>query len=260
MRRMKMKNRLTKITLITTLVLAGVIASSVTYAKEITTRADVQFKPADKNKPVDPHDPEKPKPEVVDPDPEIKPPVVYPGGPLRLNHVPSLSFGINEINAGGQTINALLENVLEKSTGTVLPRASFIEVADETGSLRGWKVTAKSDGVFKSARGNIVGTITFSDPAIRGINGMENKPEVAPTGSAFSIGKDFEQSANVLTAEKDKGYNIWQARYGHSESAVEDKDKIKRNPNVKLTVPAGQLLLVDTSYVAEIQWSLVQGL
>ena len=86
---------------------------------------------------------------------------------------------------------------------------------------------------------------------------METKPEAAPTGSGFSIGKDQPGAANVMTAEAGKGYNIWQARYGHSDNAVE-KDGVKRNPNVKLTIPKGQLVLADQKYTTKLVWTLSQ--
>ncbi|MGO3196611.1 WxL domain-containing protein [Vagococcus salmoninarum] len=261
-----MKKTLTKVTLISSLFLGGLLASSVALAAEplsqtVTTRGDVQFKAANDLKPVDPVDPEDEKPEPIDPTDPTKPPVVYPGGPLRLNHVPQLSFGVNEIDAKGQVISALLENVIDSESKVETPRASFVEVADETGSLRGWEVTVQSDGIFKSEKGNIEGTMTFNGASLRGLNGMDAKPEAAPTAtSSFSIGKDHLGVASVMKADTNKGYNKWQVRYGHSDQAVVDQDKVKRNNKVTLTVPEGQLVLADVEYVAAIQWSLVQGL
>lgn len=247
-----MKNKLSTLLLVSTFVLSGLAAATVAEAAEVNSKADVQFK-ANEEGTGKPHDPEKPDPEEVDPDDDIEDPVIYPKGALRFHHVPTLSFGINEINAKGQTIDALLENIQDPVTKVKTPRASFVEVADERGDLAGWNVTVKSDGIFKSAKGNIEGTITFSAPAIRGINGMESKPEAAPTGAGFSIGKDFVGDATVMTAAQGKGYNMWQARYGHSDNAVAG-----RNANVKLTIPKGQLLLVDAKYKANLIWTLSQ--
>ncbi|MEF9936437.1 MAG: WxL domain-containing protein [Carnobacterium sp.] len=265
-----MKTNWKSITLVSTILLASLgSATIVDAAKEQTIdgRADVQFK-APETRPVDPSDPEDPDPELIVPvDPEDPNPPVYPGGDLRLNHIPTISFGINDIAAAGATYNAQFEKVIDKTIGGTVgkKKASFVEVADETGLIKGWQVTVSSNGVFKSAAGNeILGAITLKSGSIRGLDGMDELKDKFPTANQnIVIGNGSNNaSVEVMNAAAGKGMNKWQVRYGDSELTTNPlgDDKTVRNPNVTLTVPKGQILLVDQKYTAKVVWSLAQGL
>lgn len=252
-----------RITLLTVAALATVVATSdISAANTIDGRADVEFTSADPSKPVDPADPEDPDPKPVKPtDPEDPNPPVYPGGALRLNHIPTLQFGKNNIVSGDGNFNAYFETVIDDETNVKTKKASYVEVADETGSSKGWTVTVNSDGVFKSSKGNINAGITLKNATIRGILGMETKPEAAPTTQGdINIGYEAIGNAEVMKAETGKGYNKWQIRWGHSDTAIKGDGDENRNPAVSLFVPKGQQVMADAKYTAKVVWTLQQGL
>lgn len=239
---------------------SGVSASAA--ENEVTGKARVEFKEPDPGAPVDPVDPEDPDPDPILPvDPGDEEPPVYPGGPLRINHIPTLSFGVNDISASQATYLAQLETVYDYETKVGTPRASFVEVADLTGSLKGWKVTASSSGVFESSKGNVKAVIKLLQGNVRGLNGMDELKDKFPEANqAVTLGES-STSAEILTAKAGKGYNKWQVRYGDSStSTTVGDDTTLRNPNVTLTVPQGQIVLAGVTYTAKITWSLEQGL
>lgn len=207
--------KLSRVTLLSAVILGSLGMGSVSLATQsVDTNAKVEFKSAKPTTPVDPEDPEDPDPKPIEPvDPTDPKPPVYPGGALRLNHVPSISFGVNSISAKTANYSAKLETVIDVATQTTSDKASFIEVADETGELKGWTVSVASDGVFKPTKGiakeNILGAITLSAPKIRGLNGMDDQLDKAPIAhEEVIVGHGAaSQSAEVLKAEKGKGFN-----------------------------------------------------
>ena len=256
-----MKNTGIKLSLLSTALLGTLVISlNVDAAGSVKSNANVEFRAPDINAPVDPSDPETEEPVPVIPDPEIKPPIVYPGGPLRINHVPSMSFGVNDISSKTSHYFAKFENVINVETNEAIPKASYIEVADLTGELKGWEVKASSDGLFKSAKGNIMGKITLTNPVVRGLDGMELQMDKAAVAKQSVVIGETPGAVSILSAEAGKGYNKWQARYGHSDTSVAGADETLRNPQVKLTIPAGQQVMAGQEYVAEINWVLEQGL
>ncbi|MBP1040083.1 WxL domain-containing protein [Vagococcus sp. BWB3-3] len=255
--------KLSKLALISAIVLGGLYSTTVSVsANTVDGKADVEFLPADPTKPVDPTDPEDPDPKPVKPvDPEDPNPPVYPGGALRLNHIPTFQFGKNNIVSGDGNFKAYFETVIDDETNVKTKKASYVEVADETGSSKGWTVTVNSDGVFKSAKGNINAGITLTNASVRGILGMETKPEVAPTTQeTIQIGYESLGNAEVMKADAGKGYNKWQVRWGHSDTAIKGDGEENRNPAVSLFVPKGQQVMADAKYTAKVVWTLQQGL
>ncbi|MBP1039418.1 WxL domain-containing protein [Vagococcus sp. BWB3-3] len=251
-------------TVLCALALSAVVAPSVSSAANQSVNGDakVEFK-AGVNTPVNPVDPEDKEPKPVDPtEPDTEKPVVYPGGALRINHIPTISFGVNEISAKQADYFAQFEKVKDLESGTVKEKASYVEVADESGEFKGWAVKVSSDGVFRSAKGNIDGTITLSSAALRGLNGMDGQVDKAPVANGTVIvGKDAP-TAEVLKAEAGKGYNTWQVVYGNSVTGntVKGSDDTIRNAAVKLTVPEGQAVYAGEEYTASLVWTLEQGL
>lgn len=258
-----MKKDLISLALVSTVVLASIAGGQVAKAQtsqEVDSNSVVEFRPPGPTDPGTPVDPEDPDPLPIDPDPEIKPPVIYPGGPLRFNHVPSISFGINKLSSGTATYFARLEKVVDIATGTISPKGSFIEVEDLTGKLQGWDVKVSGDGIFKSDKGDVKGIITLKDPAVRGVEGMETKPEKAPLAQQTVVIGDVAGTVDVMAASEGNGYNKWQVRYGHSDTTIEGDDATRRNPNISLTVPRGQLILTDETYISNLVWTLEQGI
>lgn len=258
-----MKNKWSKVTLLSTVLIASMGLATVANAETIDSKATTQFKAPD-NKPVDPVDPENPDPKPIEPtDPTDPNPPVYPGGAIRLNHIPTISFGINNISSKGATHLAQFEEVIDIDTQVRSPKASFVEVADESGKLTGWTVTASSDGVFKSPKGDVNGVITLNGGNVRGLEGMDAMKDKFPTANQnIVLGGGITDNVPVLTAEKGKGMNKWQVRFGlYTDTAAIQigDDKTERNPKVTLTVPKGQIILADQKYEAKVTWSLTQG-
>lgn len=247
-----------KVTMVAALFL-GVTAQ--VSASEVSGRADVKFMAPGPTDPVDPVDPEEPGIKPIEPvNPTDPKPPVYPGGPLRLNHVPTLSFGQNKLSGSQATYQGKLEAVIDKETGTATERASFVEVADLTGTMRGWTVKVASDGIFSSSNNHINGTIALKLGKVRGLNGMDAQKDKFPIANQeIVIGKDAP-SDEVLKAEAGKGYNKWQVVYGLSTTSTEKGDDGSfRNPNVTLTIPEGQIIMADQIYTAKVVWTLEQG-
>lgn len=251
------------ITILCALALSAIVAPATGLANNtVGSDATTEFK-ANDGKEVNPTDPEKEKPTPIKPgEPGVDKPVVYPGGALRLNHIPTISFGVNDLESSQADYYAKFENVEEIEGGLVSERASYVEVADETGEFTGWTVNVASDGVFKSVKGNIQGTITLTNAVLRGLNGMDSQPDKAPTmASSVVVGKDAP-TAEVMTAAAGKGFNTWQAVYGNSATTgtITGDDGTKRNAAVKLTVPAGQQIYAKTEYKASLVWTLQSAL
>lgn len=251
-----------KLTLMSAIILGGFPLTMLAADQDVDTKATVDFQEPGPETPVDPVDPENPEPKPIIPvEPGLPKPPVYPGGSLRLNHVPTISFGSNKVVAGGAIQYAQLENVTDVETNVTTAKASFVEVADETGKFKGWTVNVATDGIFKSTKNDINGIIGLTDGSVRGLFGMDEQKDKFPVANqTIAIGKDAS-SAQVMKAEAGQGYNKWQVRYGHSTTAtLKGDDGTLRNPNVSLTIPKGQAVYTDETYTANLVWTLQQGL
>lgn len=251
--------KINTVTVLSILALSAVAAPVIGSANNtIGSDAKTEFKANDSTE-VNPTDPEKEKPTPVKPgEPGVDKPIVYPGGALRLNHIPTISFGVNNLASGQADYYAQFEEVEEVEGGLISDRASYVEVADERGTFAGWTLNVASDGIFKSAKGTINGTITLNSAVLRGSFGMDPQSDKAPSmTSSVVVGKDAP-TAEVMNATEGKGYNTWQAVYGNSATTgtIMGDDGTVRNSAVKLTVPANQQVYAGEAYTAKLVWTL----
>lgn len=212
-------------------------------------------------------------PEVENPDP-IKPPVVpLPKGALRFNWVPTIDFGKVLLRGDTTTYKAHFEDVTDLETNVVSPRASFIEVMDErAGVAKGWKVTAKGDGVFTHSTDSAKkfnSVIKMGSTTIRGLNNQDAGQIPAVFGATTPV--TIASTANAVQplieakASADQGRGRFQARFGlyttttntqADEINAGEATPVKRNSAVTVTVPEGQIVYADAKYTSKITWTL----
>lgn len=190
---------------------------------------NIQFAPGNEViNPVDPDDPSLP----------LQPPGMGTGesGPLTLNYMSPIDFGIRPISSEFQVYPAL----------TMKP---FIQVTDLRGSGTGWEVEATASPFMGangiSLRGSI---ITFQ--AGEAISANPDLAKPVPF-NLVELPTDGITAVRVVRANTDEGRGTWVIRW--YPSAVNATD----NDNVTLTVQRGTAT-IDAN-TATISWRLVDA-
>lgn len=176
--------------------------------------------------PVDPTDPDNPNP-PVDP---TNPPTGN-NGPLSIDSVPNIDFGINSIETKTVTYNAKNET-------------PFVQITDKRGSGAGWDLSATITE-FKTAQGDVLkgAELSFSNGQVKTVSSNTSN---APTAQDLIFANTASQP--VMAAAKDDGQGTWIDVW----SGTKDN-----NSNVQLKVPVGSAK--ESVYTATITWTLSEG-
>lgn len=264
--------KLSVITLAITIILAGIVP--ITADAETTKTADttgkVQFKaPTDSSGPVI-----KPgsKDEEVVPETGNK-----TTGALRLDHVPSIDFGIVEARAQAQTFESNNEKLVEtkEGTSTNLYSPNFIQVTDERGVDGDWKVTVAGT-VFaaqtgeklpntkisikeKSSFNNVYDFLTTPDTSDR-IEAFSGALDISNDGTAKEVlktkaGKHTSGSKTSLVFNKD--YTLASLPNYEAPNAENTKGK---NAGIVLEKPLSDTVTIDVQYTSTLTWTLSSAL
>lgn len=188
--------------------------------------------------PVDPTDPDPEKPvDPVDPtDPSGPGPGT--GGPLGIDFVSSLDFGVNEIKSGKVTYYANAQELRIGGESKYVP--NYAQISDNRGKNAGWTLTVKQEGQFsnedattqnKTLEGAV---IEFKNPIVSG------KTQVTPpTAKEIKLEPQGAESL-VMSAKPTEGAGLWVNLWGTVEEMTDGKgNKVQKNKAITLTIPGG---------------------
>lgn len=231
----------------------NVFAEEATDALPVSRNTEVQIKFIEDNSPTDPVNPIDPDPDKpikpVDPTDPNKP--VDPGtsGPLSLDYASILDFGEQLISVKDQIYFAKPQYLFDKD-GAVdkdNPVPNYALVTDKRGGEKGWSLSVKQNGQFKSLKNNkeLTGAeITFKNAEV-----ISNSDSKAPSvvKNSFSLTSDGTGVAeNVMSANEGEGFGTWIYRFG------DDKTKAE---SIELSVPGSTAKESDV-YKTSLTWTL----
>ncbi|WP_206912904.1 hypothetical protein IGL98_002953 [Enterococcus sp. DIV0840] len=214
---------------------------------------DAQVKFVEDDAPTDPTDPTNPDPEkpVVPVDPTDPEKPVEPGtnGPLSLDYASILDFGTQLISNKNQTYFAKPQ-FLKGADGKVdeaNPVPNYAQVTDKRGGEKGWALSVKQNGQFKSLKNKkeLTGAqITFLNGEAATVSSSKAPSAVKDT---FTLGTDGSGIAqNVMATSTGEGFGTWVYRFG-------DENTMKES--IKLDVPGSTVKEADT-YKTTLTWTL----
>lgn len=227
-----------------------------TKVKVVTyeSKGAVEFIPnSDPQGPVDPTNPDPGKP--VDPVDPTNPEGPNPGtgGPLGIDYVSSLDFGINEISSKDRTYYANAQELRTGETSKFVP--NYVQISDNRGTNAGWKLTVKQEGQFSNAtvqNKKLTGAqIKFVSPTVTG------KTEVTAPTAAKEITLDPNGAESlVMSAKATEGAGLWVNLWGQVEEMTnDDGEKVQKNKAISLAIP-GKTPKDAVKYSTKLTWNL----
>ncbi len=215
------------------------------------TKAQVKFIEDDsKQPPVDPTDPDPDKPEVpVDPTNPDKP--VEPGtnGPLSLDYASILDFGEQKISNKDQVYFAAPQ-LFRDSEGKIdekNPVPNYAQVTDRRGGEKGWTLSVKQNGQFKSLtnKKELKGAeITFKNGQVASKSASKAPGSVKESFSLTADGTGIAE--NVVSASANEGFGTWVYRFGDESTMAK---------SIQLSVPGSSVKEAD-AYQTTLTWTL----
>ncbi|MDR3240573.1 MAG: WxL domain-containing protein [Lactobacillaceae bacterium] len=131
------------------LLLFALTTSTATMDTYDTTNGIGYIASTDRTKPVDPTDPTSP---VTPENPVSNGVNSITAGPLSLDFVSSLDFGVQKITASDAIYEASAQ-VYTKEDGTKATGSNYVQITDNRGTFSGWILSAKQVNEFTTARG-----------------------------------------------------------------------------------------------------------
>ncbi len=191
-------------------------------------------------------------PEIVDPDDKDKPlkptdPEVNPGtnGPLSIDYISNFHFGEQIISGNGATYFAKLSE-MEKEDGTLKDYPNFIQITDDRANGKGWHLSVKQNGQFKTDSGQEIdgAQLSFLNPK------LESKiASTEPTAyEVIDLDPTGNSTAAVINAEAKEGMGTWMNFFG--------KDADEGLESIKLEVPGNIILSTTEEYKTTLSWEL----
>ena len=187
----------------------------------------------DPNDPKNPDDPENPEDNNHEDGTQ---------GPLSIDYVSNFHFGKHNISGSDQVYYAKLDTVKGKDGNKEVP--NFVQVTDNRGTNKGWKLTVKQNGQFKAAETELTGAeLKLSNPFV---NSATDK-KFAPAAKEVTLNPDGS-TQEVTIAEAGNGMGTWTTAYG--------KDNVEGTKSVSLSVPGTTAKVKDTKYKTSLTWTL----
>ncbi|MFT9820299.1 WxL domain-containing protein [Lysinibacillus sp. NPDC056185] len=238
------------------IVLSGMAISSLFASaeeKEYVSNGVVTFIPnEDTQGPVDPTDPDPEKPvDPVDPiDPGV-PPGPGTGGPLGIDFVSNLDFGINEISNKNKIYYANAQFIRSGGESKYVP--NYVQISDSRGLNAGWTLTVKQEDQFSNANTQnkkLTGAqIKFESPAVTG------KTQVTPP-KAEEITLVPGTDSLVMSAGPNEGAGLWVNLWGTvDEMTNAEGQKVQKNKAISLSIP-GKTPKDTVTYSTKLTWNL----
>lgn len=216
--------------------------------------------------PIDPEEPDPEKPvDPGNPDPEGPDPEPGTDGPLSLDYVPHLYFGLNQITNKDTVYNAYATPLRNPEGGVDKYVPNYVQVTDERSAYAGWTLTVAQKDEFTSGSGSTLGSatqISLTNPSTKGVWEDATAPSVV-TDSINLLPNNEAQT--VLAATENEGEGTWINSWGTVETeqrftAVEGEDEpqlkdAQVNKAVQLSVP-GSVKKQAERYVTNLDWVL----
>lgn len=233
------KNYLCLVVLLTSIFLGSQTPVS---AEDMSSIGSASFIENDaQNPPVNPLDPDKP----------IEPTNPGTNGPLSINDATNYQFGTQKMTDKAATYSALLPEVVDKDTGEKSKVPHFVQITDNRGGEKGWKLEVRQDKPFTNKAGfSLKGTtISFSSITAVSLVGGGTAPQ-APNEPVVIAG-DSEQNVSLITAKPGSGGGSWGILFGELKKGAES--------GVELTVP-GNTEKKEGIYSTTLTWTLVDSI
>lgn len=284
-----MKKTLLAAALLSTTILGGALATTTAHAEDPTTPEPVSKSLSSQGSvkfytdlggfdPVDPGDPgHTTNPGTTDPD--IDDPTPQPGtdGPLSLDYVPDLYFGLNKVSTSDQTYDSyalgLYEDGYDKPA--TKPAAIYAQVSDVRGTLAGgtyggWTLSVAQKDKFttedqKMNLGDAT-QISFKDQKAKSNWVDATAPSVMATDGITLLPNN--ESQTVFAAKANEGEGTWLSVWGDVSQEQRDTLKDPTDPasdivqaeanvdkSVTLSVP-GNVKKAAVRYATTLDWTL----
>lgn len=140
-------------------------------------------------------------------------------GPLALDHVPDIDFGINELDNGGSTYHVQKLDESRNPTGQPLDQDPYAQVTDRRNTGAGWTLQVKydTDGYWKSGDKKISGgVLNFGTPTFTSL--AENNVSAAPTKSGTTEISDAD--ANIASSDESAGMGTWKESFKQDDTTL----------------------------------------
>ncbi|HEK9101702.1 WxL domain-containing protein [Bacillus pfraonensis] len=193
--------------------------------------------------PDDPKDPKDPKNPDDPENPDDNNHEDGTQGPLSIDYVSNFHFGKHDISGSDKVYYAKLDIVKGKDGGNKeVP--NFVQVTDNRGTNKGWKLTVKQNGQFKAGNEELTGAeMKLSNPFV---NSATDK-KYAPEAKEVTLNPDGS-TQEVATAAAGKGMGTWTTAYGQN---IEEGSN-----SISLSVPGTTAKVKDAKYKASLTWTL----
>lgn len=207
-------------------------------------------------------------------------------GPLRIESVTMIDFGVVGIKGDTATYNAIysedIKEELLNEAGSVLETNFLpltVQTADDRGTNQGWQLQVTHSRQFTELGPD--GRLSKADPAV--LKGAEINLSVTsvqrpsdkqgettatrPTGLKEKVRLN-DQVQTVVNAQANEGMGTWQALFGEKVSAVGTPGKDPEgnevlipveNEAVQLTIPGDTVKVKDVMYQGELTWILINS-
>lgn len=255
---MKLIRLATIAVLSSTFLAGGAPAAFAEEAREVTTKGQVEFRPAGEEDGELEVIPPETEPEV-----EIEPEIPGTTGPLSIVKAATMNFGTQVISNQDQTYNMVAEMAnLADGSGQV-PYISFAQVQDVRGTNDGWDLQVSLSDFKSNSQNNILkgAEIEFVSSRIQyeGTN-AENAPSAHAEGLKLLPNR---AARSVMTAEKGQGAGASSVVWGdqvdlNAQFNAEDFDPEKdvvENKAIQLSIP-GATAKDATTYTSTLTWEL----
>ncbi|MGO2265554.1 WxL domain-containing protein [Vagococcus salmoninarum] len=207
-------------------------------------------------------------------------------GPLRIESVTMIDFGIVGIKGDTATYNAIYsENIKEEllnDAGSLLETNFLpltVQTADDRGTNQGWQLQVTHSRQFTELGPD--GRMSKADPAIlkgaeinlsvtsveRPADKQGETTETRPSGLKQKVNLN-DQVKTVVNAQVNEGMGTWQSLFGEKVSAVSSPGKDPEgnevmipveNEAVQLTIPGDTVKVKDVMYQGELTWILINS-
>lgn len=227
--------------------------------------------------PVDPTNPE-----VVDPTNPDQPAVpVNPGTnpkegtggsgtkSFHINWISNFKFGTIDIASSGmqawaQPTTLTWKSEAEGGNGAIPTTnlAPFLQITDNRGTGAGWNISVSGTEFYELTSEGVPtantlkgASIYLDKPQIVGVDSVSNsiRPVALNASGTTDILATGAQGVPIFSAEANKGQGTWSVTWG----AAADKTTYQADKGVRLSVPSTSTPKVNTKYVSDLTWTLV---
>lgn len=193
--------------------------------------------------PLDPINPDEENP-VTPLDPDDHEPGT--NGPLSIDYVSNLRFGLNKASGKNEVYWAQLDQVKD-SNGTDLEVPNFVQVTDKRGVWQGWHLTVTQEEQFYNATAKE--SLTAAQMTLTsGVPNSKDGGEAPTVKNVIVLDPGLPQ--DVANAEESKGSGTWSVRFG------QDEEEAKHS--ISLAVPA-TTTKAKGEYSTTLTWKLTDS-